>query len=546
MENRKQIIENISQGSHNRLREKFIHNNFKTEYDIIISFTSHLDLDFKQRIWHWVNNEKEYIKCYCGNKVSFKNSWKNGYKKYCSRKCSSNSKEVRDKNKKTLKEKYGVDHYSKTKEYTKKVKKTSQERYGVDNFSKNKAFVLKSKKTYNDKYWIDSYTKTKEYIEKSKKTSQEKYGTDYYNQTEEFRNRFKKTMREKYGVESYLKNIEFRKSKFKITNNENYLEYLNNGNHLMKCDYGLKHNFEINTDNYFGRIYNNNKLCTKCNPISDTSSLKEKELYEYIKSVYNGEVIKGYRDKFEIDIFIPDFNIGFEFNGLYWHSNKFKDNEYHLKKTEYFKNKGIKIIHIWEDEWCDKKDIIKSQIMYSLKLINDKIFARKCIVKEIDVNESSAFLNKNHIQGTCNSIIKLGLFYNNILVSIMAFDKFEGRKNMNKNEWNLNRFCNLKNTTVIGSASKLLNYFIKKYKPNRIISYADYSWSNGDLYNVLGFIKTYISKPDYKYLIDGNRKHKSNIRKYIKESKKTESEFVKENIILKIYDCGKIKYELNI
>jgi hypothetical protein len=146
-------------------------------------------------------------------------------------------------------------------------------------------------------------------------------------------------------------------------------------------------------------------------------------------------------------------------------------------------------------------------------------------------------MDKNHIQGFVNSKIKLGLYFENNLVAMMTFDKFEGRKKMKDVDWNLNRFCNSINTTVVGGASKLLSYFIKKYKPNRIISYSDKDWSQGNLYQILNFKKIHETKPDYKYLVDSTRIHKSNFKKSI-------TGISESNLNLpKIWDCGKIKWE---
>jgi hypothetical protein len=69
---------------------------------------------------------------------------------------------------------------------------------------------------------------------------------------------FRKTILEKYGVE-YLKHIEDR-DKHIIANDTNYISYIGGKQHIFKCD--KSHNFEINTDNYFGRLKNNIPLCT--------------------------------------------------------------------------------------------------------------------------------------------------------------------------------------------------------------------------------------------------------------------------------------------
>jgi hypothetical protein len=60
----------------------------------------------------------------------------------------------------------------------------------------------------------------------------------------------------------------------------------------------------------------------------------------------------------EIDI-LPELKLGFEFNGLYWHSNKFKEKNYHLNKTDWFKK--IYASYIWEDDWI-LREIVESQI----------------------------------------------------------------------------------------------------------------------------------------------------------------------------------------
>jgi hypothetical protein len=266
-----------------------------------------------------------------------------------------------------------------------------------------------------------------------------------------------------------------------------------------------------------------------------------------IKEVYIGEIIQSYRDGLEIDVYLPELKLGFEFNGLYWHSELKKYKNYHIDKTKYFEERGIRIFHIWEDNWTFNRDIVKSQLKNWLGLTNNKIFARKCILKVVENKDSKKFLDENHIQGYVNSNYSLGLYHNDELVSIMNFDKYEGRKKMNDSEWNLNRFCNKINTNVIGGASKLLKYFIEKNKPNRIISYADRDWSVGSLYHKLGFNLIKESNPDYKYIVDDKRVHKSRFRKSnLKISGITESEYTNEKNINRIWDCGKLKFEIII
>jgi len=207
--------------------------------------------------------------------------------------------------------------------------------------------------------------------------------------------------------------------------------------------------------------------------------------------------------------------------------------------------KGIQLIQIFEDEWLFKQDIVKSRLLNLLKLNKNKIYARKCVLKEITSKESKEFLNTNHIQGNVNSNIRLGLYYDDELVSIMTFGKL--RKSMGystkKGSYEMLRFCNKLNTSVIGGADKLLQYFVKLYQPKEIITYADRRWSQGNLYDKLDFEFIYKTKPNYWYINDDKREYRFKYRKDVLVKKgfdinKTEHQIMLERKIYRIYDCG--------
>ena len=246
--------------------------------------------------------------------------------------------------------------------------------------------------------------------------------------------------------------------------------------------------------------------------------------------------------------YIPNKKLAIEYNGLYWHSELNNTNKnYHLNKTKLCENKDIRLIHIFEDEWNNKQQIVKNRLKYILKLIPYKIFARKCIIKEINSQLKDKFLNKYHIQGTDKSNIRLGAFYKNRLVAVMTFGKRRialGSKNKN-NFYELIRFCTISNFNIIGIAGKLLKYFKNKYKPKNIISYADRRWSQGNLYKQLGFKLDHISPPNYWYIKNGIRIHRFNFRKNVLKDKLnifdmelSEWENMKNNDYDRIWDCG--------
>ena len=113
--------------------------------------------------------------------------------------------------------------------------------------------------------------------------------------------------------------------------------------------------------------------------------------------------------------------------------------------------------------------------------------------------------------------------------------------------YELLRFCNKLNTSVVGGSSKLFKYFLNNYPSKEIISYSDLSRSNGDMYLKLGFKLSHTSRPNYYYVVNGIRKHRFNYRKdrLIKDGfdpNKTEIQIMSEQGYYKIFDCGMQKW----
>jgi len=455
------------------------------------------------------------------------------------------SKDIIKKRKENNLKKYGVDEPAKLKEISDKAKRTKKLLYSKENYNNSE----KMKKTKFDKYGDSSYNNS----EKIKKTCIEKYGVDNVFKTSDVQKKKKKTTIDHYGVDNYKKSeqykIDNRNYILKKFKNYNIINY-NNGISTLECDKG--HTYDIDIQVLRNRISYNTIICTVCNPINSYSnSGYEKQLYEFIKDNYNEEIILNDRKtiKKEIDIYLPNDKMGFEFNGLYWHSEINIPSNYHKNKTDEANKNNIKLVHIYEDDWIYKQDIVKSRILNLLGKSN-KIYARKCVIKEITDNILIRnFLEKNHLQSFVGSKVKLGLFYNNELVSLMTFGslrKSMGKKS-NKNSYEMLRFCNKLNTRVIGGASRLFKYFVKNYNPEEIISYADRSWPNEKLYEKLNFKIVGITKPNYYYIVDGIRKYRFNFRKdiLVKEGAdpdKTEHEIMLERGIYRIYDSGHLKY----
>ena len=282
-------------------------------------------------------------------------------------------------------------------------------------------------------------------------------------------------------------------------------------------------------------------------------SYGEEEIYNFLLNYLNeNEIIRHDRKILsgqEIDILIPSKNLAIEFNGIRWHSEKFKeDKNYHFFKTKCCNDKNLFLIHIYEDDFLEKKELVLDKLknMIGVNIEKRVIGARKCIIKVISNKEAKPFLEENHIQGFSPSTLYLGAFFLNELVGVMTFKK-EYKLNLN---WELTRFAtNIKYRTP-GIASKLFNFFKKNYEFNEIKSFLDLSWfhSHDNIYTKLGFIKEKVTKPDYMYVVSNKRIHKFNFRKQNINKKyglplsMTEKEMMSELGIHRIWNSGLIKY----
>lgn len=285
-----------------------------------------------------------------------------------------------------------------------------------------------------------------------------------------------------------------------------------------------------------------------------TKSKAEKRLSEYVSQLVPDEkVISGDRELIypnELDVFIPNKKLAIEYNGLHWHSDLNIKDSYHLDKTEKCLDRGTRLVHLFEDEWADKKCIVKSRIVNLLGTTKNKIYARKCEIREVCTPAAMTFLDSNHLQGRLGATIKLGLYYNNSLVSLMTFGKLRKSLGQSHKEghYELLRFCNVLNTSVVGGASKLLKYFENVWSPCRIISYADRRWSEGDLYYQLGFELVRKSAPNYFYTKGKKRESRFKYRKseLIRlgwgTKEQTEREIMSSKGYNRIYDCGALVF----
>jgi hypothetical protein len=427
---------------------------------------------------------------------------------------------------------FGTDYASQSDNIKEKTKNTINEKYGTDNVMHLDLFKNKVKQTNKIKYGTESYLSQSKSKEKLKQYNLKNHGVEYLLSSKKIQDKIKKTINTKEYKDKIIQrnNIKTLKKYYNIVKKYNnflhVLEYYDRTFTILDGRYGEI--FKINFGLLYDRIYAASEISTILNPICSQKSGKEIQIVNFTQDLHFN-VLENKRNILqnkELDIYIPEYNLAIEFNGLYWHSEKYKDKNYHLEKSLKCLEKGIDLLHIWEDEWVFKQDIVKSIITNKLKKSEETIYARKCMVKNIEDKELiENFLNNNHIEGYIESDINIGILHKDVLVGLMTFKKYKN------NTFEILRFCIKTNTNVIGAASKLFTYFKRTHRYKTIITYTDFRLFNGKVFEKLGFTNTNLSKPNY-YLCKGmNRYHKSLI---IKEEHKKD--------YFKIHDCGKTKW----
>jgi len=517
------------------------------------------------------------IKCkVCGKPTKWSNRY-NNFLNYCSKSCGN--KVASKQGRITIKEKYGVDNISQIPGVVDKVKQTKKERYGDENYNNTE----KNIQTCLDKYGVTNGSKTKEsrklISDKVTKHLKEKFNEKYYLK------KYKATKRignflfidgEKIHINKYNFDKKFNVADTSDGFKNFYKQYPSVTTKTFLENHFPKTNIKINKSigrtlqekkYIFANDIKNIPVCPVCKirprnwspsamgfyvTCGKTSCIRkssggERELKDFIEENTTFNVIPNYRiNNVEFDVYIPELFLAFEYNGLFWHSEKFKDKNYHKTKTEFARLNGIQLMHVWEDDWMYKQEILKSIILNKLGK-SKRIFARKCKIVEISSKESKDFMNENHLQGSSNDSIRFGLMYNDEIISIMTFGKTRIITNR-KGGYELLRFANKKGFSVTGGASRLLKQFTKNISHD-LISYANVDISDGNLYKQLGFTEISVTSPGYWWILNGKKYHRSNFMKHKLvqqgfDETQTEKQIMESRGYYRVWDSGNYLFKL--
>jgi len=479
----------------NKVKESWIKRHYPIEYSNINTFCLDKKIKtdiFSQKLFHYIFKiDKIPICLKCESNLQRYGGFNIGYNKFCSKGCASSNAFIsgyQTRTKNTI-EKYGVSHTTQLKSVQEKMKISNLERHGVEFAAQNPKILNKMKSTNKERYGVEFPLQNKdirdkvnfseirnspEFISKIKENSLKVYGVEWPIQSKEVKDKIKRSTNL-----SILENI---KNSYKGHKEIKFISY-ENGVSIFKC-LSCDQEFIISSSLLYQRhIKHGIKICTYCNKINNKTSNGHIEICEYLKSIGISYEIntRSIISPYEIDVYLPDHKIGIEFNGVYWHSEIIKSKSYHKDKRKNCLLAGIELIQIWEDDWKFKSDIVKSIISSRLGKSTIVKWARKLEIRKIsNENVVRDFLSTNHVQGWSISGLKYGLFENDELISISTFSK--NRINVNNKEWELVRFCNKLNHTVLGSFNRLMNKFINDINPKSVTSYSDNDLFNGKSY----------------------------------------------------------------
>ncbi len=474
----------------------------------------------------------------------------------------------------TLKEKFNVDSPGELPNNDEKIKQTKLNKFNDPNYNNRD----KAKKTIKERFGTDHHLQTEASLKKLRETNTEKYGHEYTILTKKSKENLLKHNQLTFNADYYFSSNKHKNSilnqkikridsvlksnnlKFDTSEHERLRKRLSDGSLTY-----IKYNITCETcQNTFESSFEIAPVCRKCFPLTSVSK-QQSEFKLFldglkVKYIENTRKIIG---PFELDFYLPDHKIAIELNGNYYHSElSGKLKNYHLNKSILCNSMETKLVHIFEDEWMNKKEIIKSRIKNMMGLSDLKIFARQCTISEISFNEKKEFLEENHIQSNDTSFYNIGMFYKNVLCSVMTFSKprlaLGTKKNVTQVE--LSRFASKINYNIPGAFQKLLTFFIKNHKDiSEIITYADCRWSGlnneNTIYNKAGFDFIHLTPPNYFYMFRNNyfnRYHRFtyNKQKLIKlfaaDKSLTEWDMAKLNNMDRIWDCGSMKFSLKI
>lgn len=405
--------------------------------------------------------------------------------------------------------------------------KTCVEKYGATSYAGSAEGRQRIEQTCFEKYGVKCSLDNKECNAKARQTMIEKYGVPYSAMSDELDRKRQETMILKYGV-PYAQQRGHEDTSEVLHSKENFRSYIEN---LPKKNLTYISNvlgYDPGAISYWVKKHNLEDIIEG----ADYESEPEREIKELVESWgINTEKNKQIIFPYEIDIYCPEYKVGIEFNGSWWHREEQKGILYHQRKALKSLEAGIQLFQIFDYEWNDEN--VRKKIIGRLRNIfglnSQKVYARSCLVKPVSNVEKGKFMEENHIQGNDRASLYYGLYHNGELVACMDFSKPRVNKEA---RWELTRFACKIDTTVVGGASKLFKHFVTEHPGENIVSYSDLTKTTGNIYKVLGFNRVNLNRPRYMWV--KGRTVLSRFQTQVKNEKKLMTDLG----FFRVYDAG--------
>lgn len=213
-------------------------------------------------------------------------------------------------------------------------------------------------------------------------------------------------------------------------------------------------------------------------------------------------------------------------------------------------------IIITEDRWNSQKEMMKARLLAHLEVF-EQIYARNCEIKKIDKQTAADFLAANHSYGDASCRHRYGLYLKRhtghnadgapdrcmkgrvtpgTLVAVATFSNarrwIKGDKTIRSYEWT--RYASLPGVRLSGGMGKLLNAFIEDVHPDDIMTYADLEWSEGKVYERLGFVLEGVKVP-VTFAVDPESWDRSAVK---------EQDMTKERVFFRNFGSNKYRLKL--
>lgn len=494
---------------------------------------------------------------------------------------------IRQKTCETVNERYGEAYYFQTEQFKKENKSFMEEKYGVDNYAKTDEFKEKMQnriKEYNDKNNtnITSFSQLQSSKDKTKETSQKRYGTDHPSQADVVKEKVHETVKEKYNCDSVFQLPHVREAqktgmvrRYGVDNPAYiHVKHIEN----ITKDFWLAHFIDKRSGAF------DVSKCAKYHHMRDGAILNWKKKLGITIRNKGGSIIEGDitgllsqlgevvetknrtalgETKLELDVFLPERRIGIEYDGLLFHSQGKRDygriRNHGIEHLQYkytvARDCNIRLFNIFESEWKtpEKYKIWQGILKRSIGKL-DVIDVRECIIKQIDEDDASDFLEENHLHGSlfgCD--IYLGMYYQETIIAVMSIKK------ITNNSYEITRYAEHREYSVPKGFNTLVREYLGKHNTNLIfradLRYEDLSQFNGILKRSddtppVGYVfKTENSKVIRDYSIEPLSNYNDIMVQECCEHYSPQLSLVDnlyEHDYRTIYDCGRAVYKYTV